>query len=103
LAVAGHLTLFVTRTPRMFLQKPYPAPILLWSTIITKLLATLFVVYPFGLIAPIHWTTVGIIWAYCIAWLFMGDLAKLAVVKHLEMSGRRHISFLRLVKRAVNP
>jgi H+-transporting ATPase len=103
MAVAGHLTLFVTRTPRMFLQKPYPAPVLLWSAIITKLLATLFVVYPFGLIAPIHWTTVGIIWAYCIAWLFMGDLAKLAVVKHLEMSGRRHVSFLQLVKKAVNP
>jgi H+-transporting ATPase len=103
MAVAGHLTLFVTRTSRMFLKRPYPAPILLWSAIITKLLATLFVVYPFGLITPIGWTTVGIIWAYCIAWLFMGDLAKLAVLKHLEMSSRRHISFLQLVKKEVNP
>jgi H+-transporting ATPase len=99
MAVAGHLTLFVTRTQRMFLKKPYPAPILLWSTIITKLLATLFVVYPFGLITPIDWRAVGVIWAYCIAWLFMGDLVKLAVVKHLEMSGRRHIEFLQLMKK----
>ena len=99
MAVAGHLTLFVTRTPQMFLKKPYPAPILLWSTILTKLLATLFVVYPFGLITPIHWRAVGIIWAYCIAWLFMGDLVKLAVVNHLEMSSRRHIEFLQLVKK----
>ena len=99
MAVAGHLTLFVTRTPHMFLKRPHPSPILLWSAIITKLLATLFVVYPFGLIAPIHWTTVGIIWVYCIAWLFMGDLAKLAVLKHLEMSGRRHVSFLQLMKK----
>lgn len=103
MAVAGHLTLFVTRTSRMFLKRPYPSPILLWSAIITKLLATLFVVYPFGLITPIGWTTVGIIWVYCIAWLFMGDLAKLAVLKHLKMSSRRHISFLQLVKKAVNP
>ena len=62
MAVAGHLTLFVTRTPRMFLRKPHPAPILFWSAVITKLLATLFVVYPFGLITPIHWRAVGVIW-----------------------------------------
>jgi H+-transporting ATPase len=98
MAVAGHLTLFVTRTPRMFLRKPYPAPILLWSAVGTKLLATLFVVYPFGLITPIHWHTVGVIWIYCIVWLFMGDLAKLAMVRHLEMSSPRHVGFLRLMK-----
>jgi H+-transporting ATPase len=103
MAVAGHLTLFVTRTSRMFLKKPYPAPILLWSAIITKLLATLFVVYPFGLITPIHWKTVGIIWAYCIAWLFMGDLAKLMVLKHLDMSSRRHKTFLRVLKNCSHP
>jgi H+-transporting ATPase len=103
MAVAGHLTLFVTRTSRTFWKKPYPAPILLWSAVITKLLATLLVVYPFGLITPISWKTVGIIWAYCIAWFFMGDLAKLAVLKHLNMSSRRHLNFLKLVKKWVHP
>ena len=103
MAVAGHLTLFVTRTPRMFLRRPFPAPVLLWSAIITKLLATLFVVYPFGLITPIHWRTVGIIWAYCLVWLFMGDLAKLAVLRHLEMGSRRHKSFLRVLKYCAHP
>jgi H+-transporting ATPase len=99
MAVAGHFTLFVTRTSRKFWQRPYPAPILLWSAIITKILATLFVVYPMGLITPIHWRAVGIIWAYCIAWLFMGDLTKLEVLKHLNMGGSRHVNFLRLVKK----
>lgn len=99
MAVAGHLTLFVTRTPHMFLKKPRPAPVLLWSAIITKVLATLFVVYPFGIIEPIHWRAVGVIWAYCIVWLFMGDLAKLAVLRHLEMSSPRHTGFLRLLKK----
>jgi H+-transporting ATPase len=103
MAVAGHLTLFVTRTRRMFLKKPHPSPVLLWSTIITKLLATLFVVYPFGLITPISWRSVGIIWAYCIVWLFMGDLAKLAVYRHLEMATTRHRGFLQLVKYRLNP
>jgi H+-transporting ATPase len=103
MAVAGHLTLFVTRTPRMFLRKPHPAPILFWSAVVTKLLATLFVVYPFGLITAIHWRAVGVIWAYCLVWLFMGDLAKLMVLAHLEMRSRRHIYFLQMVKQWLNP
>jgi len=103
MAVAGHLTLFVTRTPRMFLRKPHPSPVLLWSAIITKLLATLFVVYPLGLITPISWRSVGIIWAYCIIWLFMADLTKLAVYRHMDMASPRHRSFLHFVKRRLNP
>ena len=103
MAVAGHLTLFVTRTPRMFLRRPFPAPILLWSAIVTKILATLFVVYPFGLITPIHWRAVGVIWAYCLVWLFMGDLAKLAVLRHLNMSSPRHQTFLRVLKYCAHP
>jgi H+-transporting ATPase len=103
MAVAGHLTLFVTRTSRMFLRKPHPSPALLWSAIITKALATLFVVYPFGLITPINWRAVGIIWAYCIVWLFMGDLAKLAVYRQMAMGGRRHRIFLQFVKHRLNP
>ena len=103
MAVAGHLTLFVTRTNRQFLKKPHPAPILLWSTIVTKVLATLFVVYPFGLITPIGWTSVGVIWAYCLTWLFMGDFAKLLVIRHLEMSTPRHRNFLQFTKTWLHP
>ena len=103
MAVAGHLTLFVTRTPRMFLTKPHPSPVLLWSAIVTKLLATLFVVYPFGLITPISWRSVGIVWAYCIIWLFMGDLAKLAVYRHMDMASPGIGGFLQFVKRRLNP
>ena len=101
LAVAGHLTLFVARTPRMFLTRPYPSSTLLWSAIITKLAATLFVVYPFGLIAPITWSQVGLIWAYCITWIFIEDLAKLTVYHHLELAGPRHRYFLQLAKQRV--
>lgn len=102
MAVAGHFTLFVTRTFRRFWQKPYPAPALLWSAIFTKLLATLFVVYPFGLITPIHWRAVGVIWAYCITWLFLGDFVKVSVIRHLQMRGPRHIGFLHFTKTWLN-
>lgn len=102
MAVAGHLTLFVTRTSRKFWQRPFPAPSLLWSAILTKLLATLFVVYPFGLITPIHWRVAGLIWVYCISWLFMGDFVKLAVLRHLEMRSPRHLGFLQFTKAWLN-
>ena len=81
------------------------APVLLWSAIITKLLATLLVVYPFGLITPISWRSVGIVWAYCIVWLFMGDLAKLAVYRRAAgmRQSPRHGNFLHFDKRRLNP
>jgi H+-transporting ATPase len=98
LAVAGHLTLFVARTPRFFLGRPFPAPALLWSAIATKVLATLFVVYPLGIIAPITWPQVGLIWSYCLAWVFVEDAAKLMVYRHLDLAAARHRRFLGLVK-----
>jgi H+-transporting ATPase len=103
LTVAGHLTLFVTRTQRPFLRRPYPSPVLLWSAIGTKVLATLFVVYPFGLMSPLKWSYVAIIWAYCIVWVFIEDLSKLEVYKHMRMESRRHRNFLGTVKQPLHP
>jgi len=99
LAVAGHLTLFVARTRRPFLTKPYPSPILLWSAIGTKVLVTLFVAFGFGLVAPISWPVIGFVWAYCIVWIFIEDWAKLHVYHHLELAAKRHRKFLDQVKK----
>jgi H+-transporting ATPase len=104
LAVAGHLTLFVTRTKKPFLKSPHPAPSLLWSAVFTKVLATLFVIYPLGLITPISWGNVGFIWAYCIIWIFIEDQAKLAMYRHLEhRGGKGHDRFFSLIKNPVHP
>ena len=102
LAVAGHLTLFVTRTKGSFLKKPYPAPKLLWAAIATKVLATLFVVYPLGLITPISWANVGLIWAYCIVWIFIEDWIKIAMYRHMDnLGGKAHKRFLNTIKKSV--
>jgi H+-transporting ATPase len=55
LAVAGHLTLFVARTRRPFLSKPYPAPVLLIAILATQAVAALIVGFGF-LVAPISWS-----------------------------------------------
>jgi len=103
LAVAGHLTLFVARTRRFFLTRPFPAGVLLWSAIITKLLATLLVAFGLGLMAPISWANIGLIWAYCLIWVFIEDWAKLSVYCHLNLSHPRHQTFLQRIKTSAIP
>ena len=103
LAVAGHLTLFVSRTRRPFLTRPFPAGALLWSAIITKVLATLLVAFGFGLVTPISWESIGLIWAYCLVWVFIEDWAKLNVYRHLDLSKPRHRSFLQRIKASAHP
>ncbi|MGH7942604.1 MAG: hypothetical protein ACREFR_16195, partial [Limisphaerales bacterium] len=68
---SSHLTLFVARTRRPFLTRPFPAPVLLWSAIGTKILVTLFATSGFGRVTPISWTNIGIVWMYCLVWIFI--------------------------------
>jgi H+-transporting ATPase len=93
LAVAGHLTLFVARTKQPFLSKPYPAPVLLGAVLVTQAIAAMIV--GFGvLVTAIPWAYVGLVWAYCLVWVFIEDRAKLSVYHHLGLSGKHHTSFL---------
>ncbi|WP_312260816.1 plasma-membrane proton-efflux P-type ATPase [Candidatus Igneacidithiobacillus taiwanensis] len=103
LAVAGHLTLFIARTRKPFLQQPWPSATLLWSAIVTKAAATLFVVYPMGLVPSISWAEAGAVWGYCIIWIFIEDWAKLRVYKHLEFNTPRHWRFLRILSKPLGP
>ncbi|MHB1595087.1 MAG: plasma-membrane proton-efflux P-type ATPase [Streptosporangiaceae bacterium] len=103
LAVAGHLTLFVARSRGPFLARPWPAPAVLWSAVGTKALATLLVGFGFGLITPISWPLVGLVWGYAIAWVFVEDAAKLAVYRHLSRTGRHHLKFLGRLQEPIHP
>jgi H+-transporting ATPase len=103
LAVAGHLTLFVTRTRRPLLARPRPAPLMVWSAIVTKVLATIVVAYGFGLVTPISWTEIGIIWAYCLAWMFVADWVKVVTYRHLDLSGAHHRRFVSRLAETIHP
>jgi H+-transporting ATPase len=99
LAVAGHLTLFITRTRHSFFSKPYPAPILLVAILLTQGAAAAIV--GFGiLVTPIPWIYVGMVWAYCLAWVFINDWVKVQVYHHLNISGRHHRTFLDRLQRS---
>jgi H+-transporting ATPase len=102
LAVAGHLTLLVARTRRPFLFRPHPAPVLLMAILATQATAALIV--GFGvLVVAIPWSYVGLVWGYCLVWVFLEDWAKLAVYRHLNLTARRHRSFLDRVQEPLHP
>jgi H+-transporting ATPase len=102
MAVAGHLTLFVSRSKGFFLKKPYPAPVMIWSAIGTKLAGTFLAAYGFGLITPITWPEIALVWGYSIVWAFFTDLAKIRVYRHFGMQTMRHKNFLRVVKQSLH-
>jgi H+-transporting ATPase len=102
LAVAGHLTLFVARTRRPFWAKPYPAPILIIAILVTQLIAAMIVGFGW-LVTAIPLSYVGLIWGYCLVWIFIEDWAKLHIYHHLEFSGKHHQTFLQSVQRRLHP
>ena len=102
LVVAGHMTLFVVRSRRHFFRRPWPSPWLVGALFSGEILATLFVVHPFGLIAPISWTDAGIVWAYALAWLPIEDWAKMSVYRHVDFSRPSHLRFLRIAQQRLH-
>jgi H+-transporting ATPase len=89
LAVAGHLTIFLTRTRGPFWSIK-PSPVLFWSAIITKILATLVAVYGWY-VAPIGWKLALIVWGYALVAFFLTDFIKVWFYRVLD-HGEVHFS-----------
>jgi H+-transporting ATPase len=101
LAVAGHLTLLVARSQNFFLSRPYPAPLLLSAVISTQLVAVCIASMGW-FVTPISWTYIGLIWAYCLVWVFIEDRLKLMVYRHLDYSILRHRHYLAGLRRSMH-
>ena len=83
LSVAGHLTIFLTRTRKGHFWSERPANILIAAVLSTQILATLIAVY--GIFMPsIGWKWAGIIWLYAGAWFVVNDFIKVAGYKIFE-------------------
>ncbi|MEO7102615.1 MAG: plasma-membrane proton-efflux P-type ATPase, partial [Gemmatimonadaceae bacterium] len=75
LSVAGHLTIFLTRTRGPF-WSIRPARVLWMAVVGTQIIATLIAVY--GLfMAPLGWKWAGFVWIYAIVWALLADRVKL--------------------------
>jgi H+-transporting ATPase len=96
LSVAGHLTIFLTRTRGPF-WKHRPATILLAAVIGTQVIATLVAVYGL-LMTPIGWTWAGWVWGYAFAGFLISDIVKLAAYRLMDTA---HSGFL-VKRKAIN-
>ncbi len=103
MAVAGHLTLFVSRSRGAFWSRPYPAPVMLWSTLLTKAAATLLCAWGLGLVAPIGWLDIAFVWGYALLWSLLTDAAKRAVYRRLAHASPGHRRFLDLLRQRLHP
>ncbi|WP_245862503.1 plasma-membrane proton-efflux P-type ATPase [Sanguibacter antarcticus] len=85
LSVAGHLTIFLTRTRGPF-WSIRPARILWVAVVGTQVIATLIAVY--GLfMTPLGWGWAGFVWGYAILWALLNDRLKLVAYRILDPGG----------------
>jgi H+-transporting ATPase len=82
LSVAGHLTIFITRTRGPFWSMR-PSRILLMAVFGTQLLATLIAVYGL-LMPPIGWGWALAVWGYALVWFVVNDRVKLLAYRILD-------------------
>jgi H+-transporting ATPase len=83
LSVAGHLTIFLTRTRGPF-WSIRPARILLLAVVGTQAIATLIAVYGLGLVPPLGWRLAGMVWAYALVSFLLTDPIKLLAYKIID-------------------
>jgi len=82
LSVAGHLTIFLTRTRGPF-WSIRPARVLWIAVLGTQILATLIAVYGF-LMPPLGWGWAGFVWGYALIWFLINDRVKLLAYRILD-------------------
>jgi H+-transporting ATPase len=89
LSVAGHLTIFLTRTRGPF-WSIRPAPALWIAVLSTQIVATLIAVYGIFM-TPLGWGWAGLVWGYALVWFLVNDRVKLlayALLDRLQTSAK---------------
>jgi H+-transporting ATPase len=87
LSVAGHLTIFLTRTRGRF-WTIRPARVLLLAVFGTQAVATLIAVY--GLfMTPLGWGWALFVWGYALAWFLVNDQVKVLAYRILDPNKAR--------------
>jgi len=82
LSVAGHLTIFLTRTRGPF-WSIRPARILWMAVLGTQAVATCIAIFGLGLVTPLGWNWALLVWGYALAWAFVNDRIKLLTYRLL--------------------
>ncbi len=88
LSVAGHLTIFLTRTRGPF-WSIRPARILWGAVLGTQALATCIALFGFGLVTPLAWSWALMVWGWALASFLLTDPIKLLTYRVLDHFGDR--------------
>jgi H+-transporting ATPase len=100
LSVAGHLTIFLTRTRGPF-WSIHPARILLLAVLGTQAIATFIAVY--GLfMTPLGWGWAAAVWVYALAWFLISDRIKLLAYRILDPKTDEALTGEAVVRRSPN-
>ncbi len=93
LVVGGHLMLFVARTKRLFFMPPLPGAPLFWAIVGTQIFAA--AMCGFGLLVhKLPWQLIGVVWIYCLAWMFILDFVKIITNRLLHFTSNHQKAFL---------
>ncbi len=84
LIIAGHTTIFVTRSKGWFWEKPWPSGPLFWGIMITNIIGTLLAVYGWLMPTAIGWGPAIFIWVYANLWMLLNDAVKQWVGKKIS-------------------
>jgi H+-transporting ATPase len=102
LLVAGHLTIYITRTAGTFWRRPWPNWRLVVATETTQVIGTFAAVYGWGM-TPLGWKYALGVWVYALAWFFINDMVKVEVHRLLNLGTQRHMRHLARVNASLHP
>ena len=102
LLVAGHLTIYITRSAGTFWKRPWPNWRLVTACEITQGIGTLAAVYGWGMTA-LGWKYALMVWGYALVWFVLTDLIKIEVYRLLHLGTASHQRHLAHVNASLHP
>lgn len=93
LLVAGHLTIYITRSYSWFWKRPWPSIFFLIVVEGTQVFGTLAAVYGWFM-EPLGWFYAIVVWVYALLWFFVNDIMKVYLIRQLDLKGssiKRHL------------
>jgi len=102
LLVAGHLTIYITRSAGTFWKRPWPNWRLVVACETTQVIGTLAAVYGWGM-TPLGWQYALLLWGYALVWFFINDMVKVEVYRLMHLGTASHQRHLARVNASLHP
>jgi H+-transporting ATPase len=97
IVAGGHLLLFVMRARGLFFSRPWPAMPLVLAILGTQIFAVLMCGFGW-IVTALPWTIIGLVWLYMVAWMFVLDWVKLALISRVKQGAERPHWYTRFLK-----